>query len=589
MPIPARFRTLLPVALIIAAIGQQAASAPRPLHLVTVGIVAINDFHGALEPPRQSVAVSDGKGGSVPAPAGGAAYLASAVDSIRAKYPNHLTVSAGDMIGASQLSSSLFLDEPAIGVMNRIGLDYNAIGNHEFDRGHDELKRKQQGGCQQFTPIKPCRLEKFSGAHFGYLAANAIEPDGSTLFPASAIRSFGTGASRVKVGIIGLTLKETADLSSREGLKGLHFADEADTINALVPRLKAQGADAIVVLIHQGGYTKGVSGPGDCTNLTGPIRPILDRLDSRVDLVVSGHTHWAYTCDYAQYNPAKPFLLTSAGVSGEVVTDIALQIDPVAGRVVAKHASNVVVQNGGYVGRNGPVNPVPFLPMFAPRPDIAAYIARYVEASRAEILRPAGRLSGEAMRPGGDSSWSGGSLGNLIADAQLAATRSVGAQIAFMNPFGIRAPHVLSPGASGTLTFGQLFAVQPFNNSLVTQTMTGAELKAVLEQGLDDNQPNQLLSASAGFSYTYDMSRPVGSRIVTMTLDGRPIDPAASYRVTTNSFLANGGDSFAGFARQRDAAISTMTDVEALEAWLSGPAPRPVPAEDRAIAAVPVH
>ncbi|MCC6926750.1 bifunctional metallophosphatase/5'-nucleotidase [Novosphingobium sp.] len=585
MLIHPRLSLLAPLALLGACSGQhvQSASAQSP-QTVTVGIAALNDFHGALEPPKTSVIVGDGKGGVLQLPAGGSAYLASAVDSIRGQYPNHLTVAAGDLIGATQLSSSLFLDEPAIGVMNRLGLDFNAVGNHEFDRGRDELIRKQLGGCRQYTQLKPCRIEQFSGARFAFLAANSIEPDGKTLFAPSAIRTFGKGKRRVKVGLIGITLKETADLSSREGLQGIRFADEADTVNALVPKLKAQGADAIVLLIHQGGYTKGdVPDPGACPNLTGAIRPILDRLDTRVDVVISGHTHWSYVCDYAQYNPAKPFLLTSAGVFGQSVTDLTLEIDPAADKVVAKRARNVVVQSVGYDTRIGRIEPKPAYPVFAPRADIAAYVGKYGEAAKVEIQRPAGKLAGEVARPGGDSSGTGGTLGYVIADAQLAATRKAGAQIAFMNPFGIRSPHILAPAADGTLTFGQIYAVQPFNNGLVTQSLTGAELKAVLEEGLDDTQPKQVLSGSAGFLFSYDLTRPAGDRVVAMTLDGKPIDPAATYRVTTNSFLANGGDSFASLAKQRDAAIAQLSDIEALEAWLSGGEPRAVPIGERAI------
>lgn len=586
--IPPRFLPFALVPLLAACAAQpELKSAVAPVAPVTVGIAAINDFHGALEPPRTSVVVGDGKGGVVQVPAGGSAYLASAIDSVRGKYPNHLTVAAGDLIGASQLASSLFLDEPSIGALNRMGLDFNAVGNHEFDRGTDELKRKQTGGCQQYTSLKPCRLEPFKGARFTYLAANSINPDGTTLFPASAIRSFGSGKRQVKIGLIGLTLKETGDLSSRDGLKGVHFADEADTVNALVPALKAQGAAAIVLLIHQGGYTKGDPDPSTCANLTGGIRPILDRLDTRVDVVVSGHTHWAYVCDYAQYNAAKPFLLTSAGVFGQLVTDIAIDIDPATQKVVAKRAHNVIVQSEGYATRNGPITLKDQFPRFAPRADIAGYIGKYVEASKAEIERPIGKLAGEVKRPGGDSSWGGGTLGNLIADAQLAATRKAGAQIAFMNPFGIRAPNQLSPATDGTITFGQIYAVQPFTNGMVTMSLTGAELKAALEEGLDDVQPKQLLSASQGFLFSYDLTRPAGSRVVTMTLDGRPIDPAQTYRVTVNSFLANGGDSFATFAKQRDAAIAPLTDVEALEAWLDGATPRAVPEEERAVPAKP--
>lgn len=565
------------------ATGPAKVNSLTPARTVTVGIAGLNDFHGALEPPRTSVIVGDGQGGVIQVPSGGAAYLASAIDQVRGQYPHSLAISAGDMIGATQLSSSLFLDEPTVEVMNRLGLDFNAVGNHEFDRGRDELKRKQDGGCARYTALKPCRLEPFRGARFGYLAANSIEADGKTLFPASAIRSFGTGRSKVKVAVIGLTLRTTADLVSKDGLKGVHFADEAATVNALVPRLKAKGADAIVLAIHQGGYTKGEPNPGTCPQLTGDIRSILDQLDTRVDVVISGHTHWSYVCNYADYNPARPFLLTSAGVFGQLVTDITLEIDPAADRVVAKRARNVVVQSEGYLTRNGRIEPKDGYARFTPRADVAAYVAKYVEASKAEIARPAGRLAGEVRRPGGESSGTGGSLGNLIADAQLAATRSAGAQIAFMNPFGIRAPHQLVPAADGTLTYGQLYAVQPFTNGMVTQSLTGAELKEVIEEGFDDFQPRQVLSVSQGFAFGYDLSRPAGDRVTAMTLDGKLIDPAATYRVTTNSFLAGGGDSFAKLATPRYAAISTMTDVEALEAWLTGPAPRAAPLEERAI------
>ena len=263
-----------------------------PVQPVTVGIIAINDFHGALEPPKQSVLAPDGKGDFALVPAGGAAWLASAIDAARAKYPHHLTVSAGDLIGGTPITSALFLDEPAIGVMNRIGLDYSAVGNHELDHGVEELQRKQHGGCAQHGARKPCQVEQFKGAKFALLAGNSFKPDGSTLFPATGMRSFGSGRSKVNIGIIGLTLKETGGLIPPEVSKGLRFADEAETANALVPGLKAQGADAIILLIHQGGFTKGRPGSNSCDNLTSGIRQILNRLDTRIDVVVSGHTHW---------------------------------------------------------------------------------------------------------------------------------------------------------------------------------------------------------------------------------------------------------------------------------------------------------
>ena len=566
----ARFVRLLPAALVPLLAACATVGTPTTTMPVTVGIVAINDFHGALEAPRQSVPAPDGKGGTVRVPAGGAAYLASAIDTVRAKYAYHLTVSAGDLISASQLASSIYLDEPTVGVANRFGLDFNAVGNHEFDRGRGELRRLQRGGCAQLTPRKPCQVEQFGGAKFQFLAASTITETGQTLFPAYAIRTFGKGRNAVRIGIIGLTLKGTSDLVTPGGIKGLTFADEAQSINALIPLLKAKGADAIVVLIHQGGQQDKPDDPSGCAGFTGEIRPILDALDPRVDLVVSGHTHKSYVCNYGDLNPAHPILLTSAGVYGEEVSDITLQIDPAAHRVVSKRAVNVIVQSGPYIGALGPVNPTSIYPQFTPRADVADYVQTYVAASKTFAQKPAGHLAGPA---------SGKALGQLIADSQLAATRSMGAQIAFMNPFGVRTG--LVPGEGGLVKFGDLYAVQPFGNTLITQTMTGAEIKAVLEQGFDTNGPNQALAPSAGLTYRYDLSRPIGDRVFDLMLDGKPLDPAASYRVTTNNFLAQGGDSFTLFAKQREAVIGGV-DLDAMEAWLEAVPLRAVPSEDRA-------
>ncbi|GAC1569972.1 MAG: bifunctional metallophosphatase/5'-nucleotidase [Novosphingobium sp.] len=559
--------------------GGLAAESAAP---VEVGIVAINDFHGALEPPKASVGAPNPAGGALQVPAGGAAWLASAVRQVQAAHPYHLTVSAGDLTSASQFASSIYLDEPAVGVANRLGIDFNAVGNHEFDRGSAELQRLQHGGCAKLTSAEPCRIEPFPGARFRYLAANVFGPDGQTIFPATALRSFGQGRRKVTVGVIGLTLRGTADLVSPDRIAGLRFTDEADAINAGVASLKAQGAQAVVVLIHQGIRTSGVQDPNGCDKPAGDLQPVLARLDPRVDLVVSGHTHWAYVCEFTRPADGSPLLFTSAGLYGKLVTDITLSIDPVAGRVVSRKAHNVIVQSEAYTGANGPMALTDAYPRFEPAPDVAQFVARYVAGAKASAAQVIGHLSGPATKGANAESATGGVLGHLIADAQLAASRGAGAEIALMNPFGIRAP--LVPPAdgqnAGAVTFGNVFQVQPFSNRLTTLSLSGAELKAVLEQGLDDTGPKQWLSPSEGFAYRYDMARAAGDRIVAMTLRGAAIDPARRYRVAVNSFLAQGGDGFSLFAKGTDAALG-MTDLEALEAWIKAVPLRTVPGEAR--------
>jgi 5'-nucleotidase len=547
------------------------ASAPVTIAPITIGIAAINDFHGNLEPPKQSAMLPDGKGGTLSVPAGGAAYLATAVQQVRAQYPNHLTIAAGDLMGSSPLASALFLDEPAVEIMNRIGLDFNAVGNHEFDYGVPELLRKQTGGCAKLTEREPCQLEPFRGAQFQFLAANTVtKADGRTLFPGTALRSFGSGAGKVTVGLIGLTLKGTSDLVNSRVNAAVSFRDEADTANALVADLKAKGADAVILVIHEGGRTTGDPDPDGCAALNGGIRPILDRLDTRVDLVISGHTHWSYVCDYAQYNKDKPFLLTSAGLWGEFVTDITLTIDPAAHRVIARRARNVVVQSEAYTSPLRQIDNTDQVPRVTPDPAIAAYVARYVAASAAFVKRPVGWLAESLEKSEGNAWGTGGRLGNLIADAQLEAAKGAGAQIACTNPFGIRRSLLTQPDHA--VTFGDLYLVQPFNSELITVTLTGAELKEAMEQQLDSDAPEQLLACSDGFIQSIDRSRAIGDRVVSMTLNGAAIDPAKSYRVTVNSYLANGGDSFMAFVKGRDRVIG-ISDIAALEAYLQPQSP----------------
>lgn len=533
---------------------------PAPVQPFELRVIGLNDFHGNLEPIPRGVRISETGQEPVRIPAGGAAYLATAVSEARQKSEHSLVIAAGDLIGASPLASSYFLDEPAIGAMNRLGLDFNAVGNHEFDRGWQELIRIQQGGCEKFTIRQPCAVENpYPGAEFQFLAANVIMPDGSTLFPAFGKRTYGEGEAAVTVGVIGLTLEDTPSLVEPTGVKGLTFAPEAATINAAVETLTSQGVEAIVVSIHQGLYTQVGYNDKSCGGVAGPLVDILKQVDPRVDLVISGHTHRAYVCDFSGIDEDRPFWVVSAGYGGSLFTDIVMEIDPNTGDARVMQADNVVVQSS-----NTQIDVNPAYRHYAPDPDVAAYVARYVQASREAAERPVGKVRGDT-REGGPSTEET-SLGNAIADAQLFATQDVGAQIAFMNNSGIRAN--LKTGDDGTVTYGEIFAVQPFGNQLVTRTYTGAQLLSLLEQQFDSEGFVQTFSASKGFALTYDMSRPEGKRVVSASLNGEPIAPDKSYRITMNSFLAAGGDFFTVFTDGTDSVVGPL-DLDAFELWLA--------------------
>lgn len=551
---------------------------------VRVKIIAFNDFHGALQPPGQAITAKDPNGSAVRVPAGGAAYLASAIASLKSAEPHAVVVSAGDLISASPLESALFLDEPTILAMNRIGLDFNAVGNHEFDRGSAELLRMQNGGCARHSNETPCRLDpNFPGARFRFLAANVLTSSGDTLFPGYAVRSFGTGPSQVRIAFIGLTLKETDTLVTPSGVAGLTFRDEAESINALIPKAREEGADAVVVLIHQGVSTKVPFDDRGCEGMDGGLMPILERLDPAVDLVVSGHTHNAYICDYGRIDPTRQFLVTSAGRNGTMLTDIILSIDPATSEVVGKKAESLIVQSTGFIDSSGPVGTTNHFPAFSADPEVSALVERYVAAAGPVAARVVGRLQGPALRaaaPSGESV-----LGNLVADAHLAATRAPaagGAQIAFTNSPSLRAD--IDPAADGSVTFGQLFRAQPFGNDLVVKTMTGGQIRALLEQQFDSGSNSVanplMLQPSEGFSYSYDLTQPSGRRVRDMKLNGQPIVDEANYRVTMNSFLASGGDNFTLFREGKDMLVGPR-DIVALENYIAAAGTLPLPRLDR--------
>jgi 5'-nucleotidase len=543
-------RALWPIgALLLAGCAEPQAVAPlAPAGPIEVQILAINDFHGNIETPAGPVSIAQPDGTVLKARVGGAAQLASALKSARSGHPNSITVAAGDLIGASPFSSAHFLDEPTIDAMNMAGLALASVGNHEFDKGSAELLRMQRGGCEKHTTRVPCRLEPFAGAHFQYLAANVVGSDGATLFPATAIKQVGP----IRIGFIGETLRATGTLVSPGGVSGLHFTDEADTANALVPKLKAAGADAIVLLIHQGGTLPETYVEQGCNGLSGDILPILDRLDPAITTVISGHTHQAYACAIDKGGASR--LLTSAGKYGYLYSDVRLSFDPATHRLIGEHAANVPV-----TGQSGA------------DPAVAALVERYVAAARPAAERVVGHLLAPLLKSGNERE---SPVADLIADAQLAATKAPdrgAADLSFINSGGVRTD--LVPNADGSITYAQIFALEPFGNNLVVRTLTGAQLHALLEQQFVDKDgaaafQASILIPSANFRFDYDLSRPAGQRIVAMTLNGKPVDPAATYRVTVNNFLASGGDGYSVLAQPGEAFDGGL-DLDALEAWLA--------------------
>lgn len=540
---------LLALAACATSAEQRVATPTQP---VEVQIIALNDFHGNLEAPRSPVTFQRADGTQLKQRMGGVEALAATVQRLRGEAAHSITVSAGDLIGASPLVSAYFLDEPTVHAMNAIGLELNAVGNHEFDKGGAELRRMQRGGCEVHSSRTPCQLEQFGGADFAFLAANVQQRDGTTIFPGSAMRQFGP----VEIGFIGMTLEDTGRLVTPSGVAGLTFLDEAESANALVPSLKAAGADAIVLLLHQGGTVTGTYRESGCDGLAGPVLDIIDNLDPAISVIVSGHTHYAYACELAR--GGAPRLLTSAGRYGTLVTDIRLRFDPATEALVATDAINVPVLHGSGSDAR-----------------LASIVERYTAAAAPAAARVVGRLSGDAVNSETDGE---SPAARLIADAQLAATQPPeqgGADLALMNVGGVRTS--LTPAPDGSVTYGQIFAMQPFGNNLVVKSLTGAQLKALLEQQFvttnGETQVGALLVPSANFRFAYDLSRPAGERIVSMLHDGRPVDPTRTYRVTVNSFLASGGDGFTLLA-EGTGTVDAGLDLDALESYLrSGASP----------------
>jgi 2',3'-cyclic-nucleotide 2'-phosphodiesterase (5'-nucleotidase family) len=527
--------------------GPDTSKAPGKTQF-PIQILSFNDFHGNLEPPSGSSGrLQTGPTSANTTDVGGVEYLATHLKQARVGHPNTVTVAAGDMVGASPLLSAAFHDEPTVEALNSLGLEATSVGNHEFDEGYKELQRLQSGGCiddgDGANNQNSCPAGTFTGAKFQYLAANVIEKaTGKTILPPYWVKNFN-GA---KIGFIGMTLKDTPSIVTASGVAGLEFKDEVETANALVPVLKEQGVNAIVVLVHQGGTPPG-STPYDYTCKGGgtlsadsPIIPIVKNLDPAIDMVISGHTHQPYVCAIPDSNGV-PRLVTSASSFGRLYNDTEVTYDRRTSDIVrpteADSVNNLVTRT------------------VAADPAQTALLAKYKDLVKAIASKIIGTISADIVRaasPAGEQP-----LGDLIADAQLADPSVVtGGQtpvVAFMNPGGIRTDLTYASSkygeAPGAITYEEAFNVQPFNNYLVSMNLTGQQIYDVLNQqrtGKNAGSAAKMLQVNKGFTYTWSTAT---QQVVdgTVAINGTPVVKGSSYRIVTNNFLSDGGDNFPAF------------------------------------------
>lgn len=541
-----------------------------------VQLLSFNDLHGNLEPPTGSsgrVTEVQPDGTTKTIDAGGVEYLATHLREAREGNRYSITAAGGDMVGASPLLSGLFHDEPTIEALNKLDLDVTSVGNHEFDEGAGELARLQNGGCH---PTEGCYTDKeFKGADFPYLVANVLdEKTGKPL-----LKPYWVWKQRgVKVGFIGVTLEGTPDIVSAEGVKGLTFKDEVETINKYAKELQRQGVKSIVALVHEGGFPASSSYNYDCDSpgagdgISGPIVDIAKNVTPQVDALVTGHTHNAYVCTVP--DPAgNPRMVTSASSFGRLYTDTTLTYDRATGdiaRTSVKSANHVVTRD------------VP------KAPDMTRLIGRWNTLAAPIGNRPIGYVSADIDRTGTESP-----LGDLIADAQFAYGKEQDQEtdLALMNPGGIRAPITYAASGAegdGVVTYAEGFTVQPFANTVNLKDYTGAQLIQVLKEQVSG--PNEaapkILQVSSGLTYTLDLTKSGADRVVadSIRLNGAPIDPAATYRVASNSFLAGGGDGFTTLGEGTNELVGA-DDLTAFEQYLtansSAADPIAPPAADR--------
>lgn len=541
-----RRRTLLAGAtagLVAAGLAAQPASAhPKPP--ASVRLLALNDFHGNLEPPTGSSGTAiDENGNSVPA--GGAAYVAAHLKQLRDR--DTLTVAQGDLIGASPLISAAFHDEPSVQFMNDIGLTASAVGNHEFDEGYQELLRIQNGGCHPVDGCSPAG--EWKGAKFDYLAANVLlEKKNKPLLDPWTIRRI----NGVKIGFIGVVTKTTPTIVTADGVKGLRFDDEVDAANKAAKELRKRGVHAMVLLVHEGDNVNAGEKPDDCGVVPGAGTRIAQQADPDIDVVLAGHTHQQYVCT-VKGPDGRPRLYSSGSSFGRIITQVDFKVDRRTDDIVR---SSMTADNH-VVTRDVP-----------PDPATQKFVQTWKDRVSVIADKPVGRITADLTRA--PSAAGETALGDVIADSQLAAMKDKGAQVALMNPGGVRTDLTYKASGSegdGVVTYGEAFAVQPFSNVLGVTSLTGAQLDALLEQQWT-SAGEKILQPSANLHFTIDRSKPVGDRVSNITVGGAAVDPAATYKVAANNFLLGGGDGFTTFTQGKDQVLGPI-DLDGFVAYLN--------------------
>jgi 5'-nucleotidase len=530
-----------------------AAVAADPV-AATIDLYDVNDFHGRLE-----AASATPKAGDV----AGAAVLSGAVKQLRAQNPNSAFVSAGDNIGASTFTSFVQRDQPTIDALNEAGLSVSAIGNHELDGGQDDLRNRIIGP------------DGARNAQFDYVSSNIVRTsDGTPAFAPYSVKTIGG----VRVGFIGATTELIPELVSPAGIAGLRMADLVDSVNTYADRLtdgvEANGeADALVLLVHEGAADATLA----TSTETSDFGHIAKDVSPKVSVIFSAHTHQLYDHDIVPTGGTTPRPVLQTGSYGTYLGHARLTIDPLTKRVAAATADYLPLAGSGF-----PVDPV-----------VAKTVSDAVAVAKVEGSKKLGTIDTDMRRAvqsnGSENRGGESTLGNFVAEVQRSATERSGAQIAFMNPGGLRADMTFAASGTegdGVVTYQEAAAVQPFANTLVVLDLTGAQISQALEQQWQPagaGRPFLKLGASKGFAYTYDPLAAAGSHVTAMTLDGATVDPARTYKVTVNSFLASGGDNFTAFNGAAAKADSGQVDLQAQVDYFTRNPKVTVAADQRAV------